>query len=361
MAENKLVIIGAGGTGGHMFPASSFAHEMKARGWRVGLISDVRGLRYADQFPADWTLEVQAASPNMKKPWTLPGTMAKLRDGRAEALKKIAADSPALAAGFGGYPAFPLLSAARAKHVPILIHEQNAVLGRVNRRFAKEAAAVACGFDILERLPEGVAKHVTGNPVRPAIRGVVDRPLPPTGETLNLLITGGSQGARILGEALPLAIIDLPDALKSRLHVVQQVREEQVAEVVKIYANAGVSAEIRPFFDDMAERLSACHMFIGRAGAGTVSEIAAVGRPSILIPLAIAMDDHQTANASALVDVGAADLLLEDNLYPKLISELLAVRLGDSSELKKRAALAKAVGHIDATRELADLAERVGM
>ena len=355
----KLVIIGAGGTGGHMFPASSFATEMRERGWRVGLVSDARGLRYAEQFPADWKLEVQAASPNVKKFWTLPGTMAKLRTGRSEALKRINAEMPALVAGFGGYPAFPLLSAARAKDVPILIHEQNAVLGRVNRRFAKSAAAVACGFDVLERLPEGVEKHVTGNPVRPAIRGVVDRPLPSTDDTLNILITGGSQGARILGEALPLAIIDLPDALKQRLHVVQQVREEQVPDVVKTYANAGVSAEIRPFFDDMAKRLSDAHLVVARSGAGTVSEIAAVGRPSILIPLAIAMDDHQTANASALVDVGAADLVLETNLYPKLISELLAVRLGDIADLKRRALLAKAVGHIDATRELADLAEGV--
>lgn len=342
-----------------MFPAAAFAEEMRARGWQVGLLSDVRGLRYAASFPADWKEEVEAASPNLKKPWTLPATAWKLNAGIGVAAKLMAARRPALVAGFGGYPAFPALAAARRRGVPILIHEQNAVLGRVNRRFAGHAAMVASGFPRLDRLSGG-ARHVpVGNPVRAPIAAMRKAPFPdPTGP-LNILITGGSQGARILGEALPLAIANhLPGAIRSRLTVVQQVREEQVADVVQIYARAGITAEIETFFSDMPERLAAAHLVVARSGAGTVSEIACVGRPSILIPLAIAMDDHQSANAAALVEAGAADLVVEDNLYPKLVGELIAARLGDPEGLAERAAAAKAVGSVTAASDLADLAEK---
>ena len=361
MAEaEKLVIIGAGGTGGHMFPAAAFAEEMRRRGWQIGLISDDRGLRYGAKFPADWKEEVKAASPNLRRPWTLPATLLKLNAGIGAAAKLMAARRPALVAGFGGYPAFPALAAARRRGVPILIHEQNAVLGRVNRRFAGHAAIVASGFPRLDRLPGGIANVPAGNPVRAPIAAMREAPFPdPTGP-LNILITGGSQGARILGEALPLAIANhLPDELKTRLTVVQQVREAQVAEVVQIYARAGITAEIDTFFTDMPERLAAAHLVIARSGAGTVSEIACVGRPSILIPLAIAMDDHQTANAAVLTDAGAADLVVEANLYPNLVGELIAARLGDPAGLIERAAAAKDAGNVTAASDLADLAEQV--
>ena len=236
------------------------------------------------------------------------------------------------------------------------------MLGRVNRRFAAHAGAIASGFARLDRLPgRAAARHVmVGNPVRAAIAARRDAPLPEPDGPLNLLITGGSQGARILGETLPLAICNhLPREIQNRLTVVQQVREEQVAETVKRYANAGITAEIDTFFSDMPERLAAAHLVIARSGAGTVSEIACVGRPSILIPLKIAMDDHQTANAAALVDVGAADLVVEDNLYPNLIGELLAVRLGDAEGLRERARAARSAGSVTAASDLADLAEQV--
>ena len=360
MPERPLVIIAAGGTGGHMFPAAAFAEEMRSRGWAVGLVSDDRGLRYAGTFPADWKQAVQAASPNIRKPWTLPGTLLKLNAGIGAAARLVADNRPRLVAGFGGYPAFPALAAARRKKVAMLIHEQNAVLGRVNRRFARHAGAVASGFRRLDRLPAGATHIPLGNPVRGPIAAVRDQPYPDPEGPLNILITGGSQGARILGEALPLAICNhTPESIRERLTVVQQVREEQVAEVVKLYANAGISAEIDTFFSDMPERLAAAHLVIARSGAGTVSEIACVGRPSILIPLKIAMDDHQTANAAALTDAGAADLVLEDNLYPNLIGELLAVRLGDAADLRARAAAAKAAGSVTAASDLADLAEQL--
>jgi UDP-N-acetylglucosamine--N-acetylmuramyl-(pentapeptide) pyrophosphoryl-undecaprenol N-acetylglucosamine transferase len=360
MSDQPLLIIGAGGTGGHMFPAAAFAEEMRSRGWQVGLISDDRGLRYGAKFPADWKAEVQAASPNMRKPWTLPGTALKLNAGVNAARAMMREKRPALIAGFGGYPAFPALAAGRREGVPLIIHEQNAVLGRVNRRFAAHAAVVASGFPRLDRLPTGADHMPIGNPVRAPIAALRELPYPDATGDLNILITGGSQGSRILGEAIPLAICNhLPEDLKSRLVVTQQVREEQVADVVRLYANAGVTAEIDTFFTDMADRLAAAHFVIARSGAGTVSEIAAVGRPSILIPLAIAMDDHQAANAAALTDVGAADLMVEANLYPNLLGELLAVRLGNAGELKTRAAAAWGAGSVTAASDLADVAERV--
>jgi len=359
MAE-KTVIIGAGGTGGHMFPAAAFAEEMRMRGWRVGLISDVRGLKYAERFPADWKEAVSAASPNVRKPWTLPGTFMALNKGVMKARKLISVNGASLVAGFGGYPAYPALSAARREKLPMIIHEQNAVLGRVNRRFASVADVVASGFERLDRLPANANHMPIGNPVRGPIASARELPYPETSDQLTILITGGSQGSRIIGEAIPLAICNhLPDDLKSRLRVVQQVREEQVADVVKLYANAGIEAEIDTFFSDMHERLAAAHLVIARSGAGTVSEIAAVGRPSILIPLKIAMDDHQTANAGALVDVGAADLLMEDNLYPALVGELIKLRLEDTGDLEARAAIARVAGSVSAAKDLADIAERV--
>jgi len=361
MTDKPLVVIGAGGTGGHMFPAAAFAEEMTARGWRVGLISDDRGLHYATNFPADWKMEVQAASPNMRKPWTLPGTALKLRAGVNAARRRFRQQKkPALIAGFGGYPAYPALAAGKRSGIPLLIHEQNAVLGRVNRLFAKQARTVASGFERLDRLPSGAHHLPVGNPVRAAVAAMRERPFPPSDGPLTIFITGGSQGARILGEAIPLAIANhLPAPLRARLNVVQQVREEQLEQVRAIYDKVKVNATLQTFFSDMPERLAEAHLVIARSGAGTVSEIAAVGRPSILIPLKIAMDNHQEANAEGLVDAGAADMLLEDNLYPNLIGELLAVRLSDSNDLAVRAAAAKALGNVRAAQDLADQAESI--
>ena len=359
MSDKPLVVIGAGGTGGHMFPAAAFAEEMASRGWEVGLISDDRGLRYADKFPASWKQEVKAASPNLRKPWTLPGTALKLRVGVNGAVRRFKQNQkPALVAGFGGYPAYPALSAGRRLKIPLLIHEQNAVLGRVNRVFAQHAAIVASGFERLDRLPRGANHQPVGNPVRAPIAAMRDVPFPGMDDELTIFITGGSQGARILGQAIPLAIANhIPAPLRARLHVVQQVREEQLEEVRAIYDKVKVKATLQSFFSDMPERLAAAHLVIARSGAGTVSEIAAVGRPSILIPLKIAMDNHQEANAEGLVEAGGADMLLEDNLFPNLLGELLALRLGDANDMAVRAAAAKAIGNIRAAQDLADLAE----
>lgn len=360
--KRPLVVIAAGGTGGHMFPAQAFADEMRARGWSIALVTDVRGETYAANFPADWKQMVEAASFGSKAPHKLFASALKLRAGTAAARKRFESERPALVAGFGGYPSYPSLSAARALDLPIIIHEQNSVLGRVNRLFAKSARIVACGFQRLDKLPAGAsaAKRVVGNPVRAAIKAVRERPWPEiaNGGPVNLLVTGGSQGARLFGDVIPKAVADLPAPLRARLEVVQQAREEQVDAVRAAYAEAGVKAVVQSFFTDMQDRLAAAHLVIARAGASTVTELAVAGRPSILIPLAIAMDDHQTANAEAMVSGGAADVVPEERFTPAALTPLLTERLSNTGVLKARARAAWQLGKPNAAKELADLAEQ---
>lgn len=363
MSEAPLVVIGAGGTGGHMFPASAFAAEMKNRGWRVGLLTDDRGRKYTDGFAADWIENVKAATFASKRPDKLIGAGLKIFAGIQESRAKLKQEKATLVAGFGGYPAFPALAAAGRSGIPIIIHEQNAVLGRVNRFFAKNARIVACGFDRLDRLPpecEG-RKRVVGNPVRAPILAVGDMPFPdagPSGE-ISILVIGGSQGARLFGDVIPKAIVALPEDIRSRVNVVQQVREEQIEDVRALYHAHGVRAELSPFFSDMPERLANTHYVISRSGASSVTELSVVGRPSLLIPLAIAMDDHQTGNAETLRDSGAADVVSERSFTPETVTPLLANSLSDHAELKRKGQLARDVAKLSAAKDLADLAESV--
>jgi UDP-N-acetylglucosamine--N-acetylmuramyl-(pentapeptide) pyrophosphoryl-undecaprenol N-acetylglucosamine transferase len=266
-------------------------------------------------------------------------------------------------AGFGGYPSLPALEAALSQKRPVLIHEQNAVLGRVNRHYAVRAAAIASGFERLDHLPASAAPRrvVVGNPVRPAILEARDAgyPVAPPGAPLRILVTGGSQGARLFGEVTPEAVATLPPEVRGRIEIVQQVREEQLAAVTKRYAELGVKADVAPFFKDMGARLAVAHLVIARAGASTITELQAAGRPSILIPLAIAADDHQTANAQALTGIGAADSIPEYDFNAASLGALLARRLSDPHDLSVRAAAARASARIDATARLADLAEKL--
>jgi UDP-N-acetylglucosamine--N-acetylmuramyl-(pentapeptide) pyrophosphoryl-undecaprenol N-acetylglucosamine transferase len=360
----KVVVIAAGGTGGHLFPAAAFAEEMFRREWRVVLMTDARGRRYAEGFPAERVEDVSAASITLNPLTAIPAAF-KIWKGINEAKARFKAMPPALVAGFGGYPSFPALMAARAHKVPILIHEQNSVLGRVNRSMAGSAAIIACGFERLDRLPNEAAarKRVVGNPVRLPILAVRERPYPeaPAGGRLNILIIGGSQGARVFGEVIPSAISLLPPVLRSRLDIVQQVREEQVEDAKAKYKTGNVSAEVAPFFKDMGQRLGAAHLVIARAGASTVTELQVAGRPAILIPFAAAADDHQTANAEGLTAVGAADLFTEAEFNAGALAALLERRLADPHGLAVRAAAARAAAKPEAAKTLADLAERAAL
>ncbi len=361
-STKPLVVIAAGGTGGHMFPAQAFADEMRARGWMIALVTDERGKKYATNFPADWRLEVDAATFGSKLPHKLLESALKLRKGTAEARKNFEKTRPSLIAGFGGYPSYPSLSAARAMGLPIIIHEQNSVLGRVNRLFAKAAKVVACGFDRLDRLPLAAEdrKKVVGNPVRNPIKAVRDKPYPDLTDAgpINILVTGGSQGARLFGEVIPKAIASLPAEQRARLVLVQQAREEQLDAVRDAYREAGVKATVEAFFSDMQDRLAAAHLVIARAGASTVTELAVAGRPAILIPLGIAMDDHQTANAEGMVTGAAADLVPEPKFTAEMLAPLLLERISNAGVLRARAKASWQLGKPNAARELADLAEQ---
>jgi UDP-N-acetylglucosamine--N-acetylmuramyl-(pentapeptide) pyrophosphoryl-undecaprenol N-acetylglucosamine transferase len=360
--SKKIVVIAAGGTGGHLFPAAAFAEEMFRRDWRVFLMTDARGRRYAEGFPAERIDDVAAASLTLNPLTALPAAL-KIMRGIEAAKQRFKAQTPALVAGFGGYPSFPALMAARGQKIPILIHEQNSVLGRVNRTMATSAALVACGFERLDRLPAGAAarKRVVGNPVRLPIMAVREQPYPeaPAGGRLNLLIIGGSQGARLFGDVIPEAIAMLPEDLRARLDIVHQVREEQLAAARAVYRAAGVNAEAAPFFTDMGARLGAAHLVIARAGASSVTELQVAGRPAILVPFAAAADDHQTANAEGLTAVGAADLFTEAEFSPELLAATLERRLNDPHALAVRAAAARAAAKPEAAKTLADLAETV--
>jgi UDP-N-acetylglucosamine--N-acetylmuramyl-(pentapeptide) pyrophosphoryl-undecaprenol N-acetylglucosamine transferase len=362
MASLKpLVVLAAGGTGGHIFPASAFASAMIARGWRVGLLTDVRGLRFAESFPADWVNETQAAT------FAGVGALGRVRavmtlgQGGLSALSLFHKDRPRLVVGFGGYPSIPALVAATALFIPKLIHEQNAVLGRVNRRFAPMAKLVASGFERLDHLPSGVRHVVTGNPVRPGIIEASNAAFPSiaSGAPLRILITGGSQGATLFGEVVPAAIEQLDRGLRARIEVIQQARQDQVERLIARYHAAGVAADVRPFFTDMGRRLAAAHLVIGRAGASTVTEIALVGRAAILVPLGIAMDDHQTANAQALIGSGALTCLSEADFTPETLRAALAALLSDPAGLSRKAQAMGFIGQADAAERLADLAESV--
>jgi UDP-N-acetylglucosamine--N-acetylmuramyl-(pentapeptide) pyrophosphoryl-undecaprenol N-acetylglucosamine transferase len=341
-----------------MFPAEALARALTARGWRIALATDARGARYAEQFPAEERIALEAAT---FKPGDVLGMLRanlRIQAGKAQAHKAFRRLDPSIVVGFGGYPSLPALMAAKAQRRPTLIHEQNAVLGRVNRFMAPRVDAVACAFPTLKRAPRRVKAQVVGNPVRPDIREVHGQPYPELGGTIRILVTGGSQGARLLSDNVPQAIIALPEDLRLRVRVEQQTRMESLEHARTVYADAGVEAEVAPFFRRMAMRLGTAHLVIGRAGASTVCELAVAGKPSILVPLKIAADDHQTYNAKLLSDAGAAEVIPEPKFTPALLSETLQAMLSDPEGLRRRAEAAKSVAAPDAAERLADLVEQ---
>jgi len=350
---NKRILLAAGGTGGHMFPAQALAEYLKTDGWHIALMTDARGLKHADNIPADPMIEVQAASISPKHPIRAIGGIRKLMKGVKTAKAFIREWQPDVVVGFGGYPAFPALKVAQALSVPTVLHEQNAVLGRVNRVFAAKADMVVSGFDVLEKLPNGANWQVLGNPLRAHIIKASQRDYqPPTGK-INLLIVGGSLGAHLLSETVPQAVALLPKYLRVRLSVVQQTRTESLDFARDTYAKAGVTALCEPFFADIETHLAATHYVIARAGASSVSEIMAMGLPSLLVPLKIAMDDHQSMNAMPLKNLGSADILPEFEFTPQTVETILSERLNDSSWLETASRAARSAAKPDATTDLA--------
>ena len=356
---NAPVVLAAGGTGGHLFPAEALAAELQRRGRAVALVTDARAAGYETRFPGVAVHVVPSGTPSAR------GVVGKLRAGFDIAIGVMAARrtlrqiAPSVVVGFGGYPSFPTMLAAAQMRLPTVIHEQNAPLGRVNRVLAGRVGAIAASFPdtIGVREIDQAKVTVTGNPVRDAIRAVRDVAYAAPGRErpLNLLILGGSQGATILSDVVPAALAALPTDLRMRLRVVQQCRPEDLARVNAVYAEAGIAAETAAFISDVPARLAACHLAITRAGASTVAELTVAGRPSILVPYLHAMDDHQTANAKALVAAGAAYLTPQLGFTPATLQAALQILLDNDIALARMAASARALGRPDAAVALADL------
>jgi UDP-N-acetylglucosamine--N-acetylmuramyl-(pentapeptide) pyrophosphoryl-undecaprenol N-acetylglucosamine transferase len=359
-ATARLAVVAAGGTGGHLFPAQALAQALVSRGWRVVLATDERVQTLSKDFPAERRIPLSAATFKRGDVFGAPRAGLAILRGVLQAWRELRALNPAIVVGFGGYPSLPALIAATMQGRRTIIHEQNAVMGRANRLLAPRVTAVGCAFPTLQKAPRKVAARavVVGNPVRGEIKAIFDHPYAPPAAALRLLVTGGSQGARLLSETVPKAVALLPAELRARLEVQQQTRAETVEFAKATYAEAGVEAEIAPFFERMAERLAAAHLVVGRAGASTVCEIAVAGRPAIFIPLKIALDDDQGQNARLLAEAGAAEVIHEDALSPAFLAERLAALLGDPAKLSAMAVAAHGVGKPDAADRLADLVEK---
>ena len=354
-----LLVIAAGGTGGHMFPAQALAEEMLARGWRVRLSTDERGANYAGGFPREVERQVVSAGTFAR------GGLAKLKApfqiavGIATAIWRMRRERPACVAGFGGYPALPAMAAAWVLKRPRLIHEQNGVLGKVNELFARRVDRVACGTWPTV-LPEGVEAVHTGNPLRGQVVERAASPYTPPGDwPMSVLVIGGSQGARLLSEVVPAALAGLPEDLRGHLNVAHQARTEDHDQVVSAYAEAGIRADVQPFFNDVADRLGAAQFVISRSGASSVADIAAIGRPSILIPLAAAKRNEQEANAQGLVRAGGAIMLTEDLLTPESLGQAVRSILSEPELAASMAEAALSEGIPDSAMQLADLVEEL--
>lgn len=341
-----------------MFPAQALAEALLARGWRVVLSTDERGARYAGGFPAQVRVRsvpsATFARGGAKEKLLVP---LRIAAGVLQAGLSMLVDRPRVVVGFGGYPSIPALSAAWALRVPRMIHEQNGVLGRVNEVFARRVNLLACGT-WPTAMPEGIKAEFTGNPVRTA---VLERAgagyIPPGDYPMDLLVIGGSQGARILSDVVPAAISALPDDLKRNLTVAHQARDEDIARVIAAYDAGGVRAEIAPFFTDIPRRLSECQLVISRAGASSVADISIIGRPSILVPFAAATANHQAANAKMLSGVDAAIVMPESQFDPDNLRDALVSVLTNPSAAEKMARAALTAGRPDATEALVALVE----
>ena len=356
---SPLLHMAAGGTGGHMFPAQSLAEEMLSRGWRVQLSTDPRGARYVGNFPKRVDV-VTLSSATFARGGALAKAAVPLRIGQGAlgAIGRMTRDRPSCVIGFGGYPSIPALTAATVLRIPRLIHEQNGVLGRVNQVFARRVAAVACGTWPTE-LPEGVRGIDVGNPVRAAVMEHETAPYTlPAASELRVVVTGGSQGARILSDVLPKALCGLHDPIRPRLDVTHQARPEDVDRVRDAYRGCGIEAVVEPFFTDLPGRIARAHLVVARSGASTVADVSVIGRPAIFIPLATAIRDEQTANARALTEAGAALTIQERDLAPESLSDHIAAILTDPDRADRMARAAAAQGKPKAASDLADLVER---
>ena len=361
--QTASVLLAAGGTGGHLFPAQALAEELARRGIPVDLATDMRGDRYGTGFPARSIHRLPSATLASKSPVAMVRTAVLLSRGLIDAFKILGQIKPRVVVGFGGYPTFPPLKAAGLRGIPTLLHEQNAVLGRANKMLAKGVTGIATSFAATKYLsPDLVGKsRLTGNPVRSSVIEAARRPFlrPSSDGRLSLLVFGGSQGARYFSEAVPPALALLPMEIRHRLEVVQQARAEDAEAVAAAYRASGIAAEVSHFFSDLPERMAKSQLVVARSGASTVAELTVIGRPAILVPLPHALDNDQLQNASRLAESGAAWCIEQKDLSPQRLAHDIGTLLVGGEALATAADAAKKLGRPDAVGRLADLTEEL--
>jgi UDP-N-acetylglucosamine--N-acetylmuramyl-(pentapeptide) pyrophosphoryl-undecaprenol N-acetylglucosamine transferase len=357
-AARPVIMLAAGGTGGHLFPAESLARELKDRGCRIELVSDDRVAEFAGSFPADEIHRITSGTVTGSGLASKAKGLLKLARGVWQCRSLVNRIQPMAAIGFGGYPTVPPMLAASLLGIPCVLHEQNAVMGRANRFLAKRVAKIATGFDIGGGDPRFVQ---VGNPVRAAVieASKIVMPAPTADGPLHLLVFGGSQGARIMAEIVPPAVALMPEAYRRRLVITQQVRAEDMERVAAEYSRLGVMASCNPFFRDLPARMAASQLVIARSGASTVAELSVIGRPSILVPLPGSIDQDQAANARVLKDAGGAQVMLQPSFTPEALADRLSAMLAAPAELASMAAKARAIGIADAASRTADVALEV--
>jgi UDP-N-acetylglucosamine--N-acetylmuramyl-(pentapeptide) pyrophosphoryl-undecaprenol N-acetylglucosamine transferase len=357
--KTTRILLAAGGTGGHLFPAEALARELLQRGLAVDLVTDERGGGFGERLPSVTTHRIAAGGVAGKAIRTRAQNMLQLGIGYLQSRRLIRRLQPSVAVGFGGYPSVPPLLAAQHARIRTVLHEQNAVAGRANRFLLKQASKVATSFakvKYLESLPAD-RRSLTGNPVRPDIAALAAQAYvaPVENGPFHLLVVGGSQGARVFGELVPPAIALLSPALRARLKLTQQCRAEDLDKVAAQYRELGLQVDLQPFFSDIPARLAAAHLLISRAGASTLAELTAAGRPALMVPLPNSIDDHQAANAASLADAGGGWSAPQREIDPARLAALLTDLMTHPAKLAAAADVARRLGHRNAAHALADL------
>ena len=354
------IVLAAGGTGGHLFPAQALAEELTRRGHVIHLMTDERVRDYGKAFPAAAVHVVPSATLSLSKPWLLPERLLRLWGGYRKARAILKELKPAVVVGFGGYPSFPPILAASRLGIPSCVHDQNAVMGRANKVLARAATAVASSFPSLIGLPPGAEAKltVTGNPVRDIVL-TQKAAAYPAFERVNVLVFGGSQGAQFFGEFMPKVFAAMPAEERQALRVTQQVRAENMNQVKALYEGLGLDCELSPFFMDMPARIAASHLVICRSGASTIAELGVIGRPAIMVPLPHALDNDQLRNAESFAAAGAGWVMPQAGLEPVAFAQFLTRLRSQPHELQQAASAALTHGRPDAAGRLADLTERL--
>lgn len=346
----KKIVLTAGGSGGHVFPAEALAKELTADGAEISFITDRRGNSFSGRFPDSKEYRIfagaYAGKPLLKKLWAL----LLMGAGIAQSILILRKIKPDAVVGFGGYAAFPASFAAGILKIPLILHEQNSVLGGANRVLGKRASLIATTFPDVERIPAGIKTEYTGVPVRPEILSVRDQTYKPAAETFNLLIFGGSQGASVFSRVIPAALTALPEDIKKRLRISQQCRAADLPAVQKAYENSGLEPELAPFFTDMADRLAQVHLVICRAGASSIAELSVAGRPALIVPILRSPDSHQLKNALFIAKNHGAFLCEEPDFTPEYLSDKMTEFVNTPQILTTAAEKAKELGKPDAVR-----------